>query len=81
MFSDFIHKKLRTAEYKILKDGSFFGEVPGFDGVWGSGKDLESCRSDLQEVLEDWVLLKIKTGERVPGFKINFDRRELVVHA
>ena len=81
MLTDFILKKLKLAKYKLLRDGSYFGEIPGLKGVWANAKNLEDCRKELQEVLEDWLLLKIKDRERVPGFEIKTDRRELVRNA
>ncbi len=81
MFSTYVARKMKAAEYKILKDGMFFGEIPGADGVWASEKTLENCRKELQEVLEDWVLLKIRSRERVPGLRLNFDRRRMVKYA
>lgn len=81
MISEFIAKRLRVAKYKLLKDGTYFGEVPGLRGVWANAKNLEDCRHELREVLEDWLLLKVRDREEVPGFKIKIDRRELVRHA
>ncbi|MBI2888476.1 MAG: type II toxin-antitoxin system HicB family antitoxin [Candidatus Liptonbacteria bacterium] len=78
MLSEFIMKKLREAQYKLLKDKTYFGEIPGLRGVWANAKNLEDCRKELREVLEDWLLLKIRNRERVPGFEIKVDRRELV---
>jgi predicted RNase H-like HicB family nuclease len=59
MFSDFVYQKLRTAHYKLLGDGTYFGEIPDCAGVWASGDNLEICREELHEVLEEWILLKI----------------------
>ena len=81
MFSEYIEKKLKRARYKLLKDGSYFGEIPGLRGVWANAKNLEECRKELQGVLEDWLLLKVRFGERISGFKIQFDKRQLVKHA
>lgn len=81
MITEYINRKIKVAKYKILKDGSYFGEIPGFKGVWASAKNLEDCRRELQEVLEDWLLLKVRDNEKVPGFEIKIDRRELVSHA
>lgn len=81
MFSEYVNKKLREARYKILGDKSYFGKIPGLQGVWANGKNLEDCREELQEVLEDWLLLKIKVNEKIPGFQIKIDRRELVSNA
>jgi len=78
MLSEYIAKTLKRARYKLLKDGSYFGEIPGLKGVWANAKSLENCRKELQEVLEDWLLLKVRARERVPGFEIKIDRRALV---
>ena len=81
MLTEYIIKKLQGARYKILKDRSYFGEIPGVPGVWANAKNLEDCREELREVLEDWLLLKIRDREHVPGFKIKVDRRELAQSA
>lgn len=81
MLTDFLAKQLKNARYKLLKDGSYFGEIPGIQGVWANAKNLENCRKELQEILEGWVLLKIRDNEKVPGFNLKVDRRELVRHA
>ena len=78
MLSDFILKKLRLARYKLLRDGSYFGEIPGVRGVWANADSLEQCRDELREVFEDWLLLKIRLRERIPGLAIKTDRRQLV---
>jgi predicted RNase H-like HicB family nuclease len=81
MLSEFIIRKLQTARYKILKDGTYFGEVPSFQGVWANANNLEDCRTELRDILEEWMLLKVKSGDKIPGFKLKMDRRELVKHA
>ena len=80
MLSDFISKKLEEARYKLLKNRSYFGEIPGLRGVWANAKNLEDCRRELKEVLEDWLVLKLRMRENVPGFKLRVDRRRLVHH-
>ncbi|MDI6603047.1 MAG: type II toxin-antitoxin system HicB family antitoxin [Patescibacteria group bacterium] len=81
MLSEYIEKKLKKARYKILKDGTYFGEIPGLKGVWANAKNLEDCRKELREVLEDWMLLKVRAGEKISGFEVQFDKRQLVKHA
>jgi predicted RNase H-like HicB family nuclease len=81
MLTEYIAKKLKAARYKLLKDGSYFGEIPGLRGVWANAKNLEDCRRELREVLEAWLLLKVRSRERVPGFEIKVDRRGLVRNA
>jgi predicted RNase H-like HicB family nuclease len=81
MLAELIEKKMRTAHYKKLKDGSYFGEIPKAKGVWANANNLEDCRNELREVLEDWLLLQIRSGKNIPGFKIVIGRRMLVKNA
>ena len=78
MINKFIEKQLKKAKYKILEDRTYFGEIPSFRGVWANARNLESCRAELREVLEGWLLLKIRDKNKIPGFKLNFDKRKLV---
>lgn len=74
MLTEYISQKLNNAKYKILDDGSYFGEVPGLQGVWASEKTLEKCRETLREVLEEWLILKLRDKDKIPGFpKINYE--------
>ncbi|MFQ5661737.1 MAG: type II toxin-antitoxin system HicB family antitoxin [Candidatus Paceibacteria bacterium] len=78
MLSEFIEKQLKKAKYKILEDRTYFGEIPGLKGVWANAKNLDNCRKELREVLEDWLLLKVRNKEKVSGFNLKFDQRKLV---
>ena len=81
MINEYIEKQLKKAKYKILDNGVYYGEVKGLNGVWASAKTLEDCRNELREVLEDWLLLKVRDGERVPGFRVSFDKRSVASYA
>jgi predicted RNase H-like HicB family nuclease len=51
---------MRRARYEILPDDdACYGEIPGFDGVWANADTLEACREELEEVLEEWILLRV----------------------
>ncbi|MCG2698383.1 type II toxin-antitoxin system HicB family antitoxin [Candidatus Parcubacteria bacterium] len=73
MLIQFIEKNLFKAKYKILDDGSYFGEIPGFKGVWANNKNLEKCREELKEVLEEWLILKIRDDDKIPKLLFNFN--------
>lgn len=75
MLSEFILRKLKGARYKLLKDGTYFGEIPGLRGVWANAKELEDCREELREVLEGWLLLKVHNRESVPGLRLRLGQR------
>lgn len=64
--TSYIHQAMSKAGYKILEDKTYFGEIPGFRGVWANEKNLEECRKVLQEALEDWIVLKLRSRERLP---------------
>ena len=69
MLTAYIQTAMQQAQYKILEDGSYFGEIPDFQGVWANEQTLEECRGVLQEVLEEWLLLKLRDNEEVPQLK------------
>jgi len=62
----YIRAAMKRVQYEKLEDGSYYGEIPGFQGVWGNAPSLEACRDELQEVLEDWILLGLRLGHPLP---------------
>ena len=81
MLSEFIEKQLGRAKYELLGDGTYYGEIAGLRGVWANAKNLETCRAELKEVLEGWLILKIHDGDHVPGLKLEVRTRGLTAHA
>ncbi len=66
MVTEYIRAAMRRATYEILSDGTFYGEIPGFQGVYANAATLESCREQLQEVLEGWIVLGLRLGHSLP---------------
>lgn len=66
MLTKYIEAAMDEACYEITADGTYYGEIPPCRGVWASGNTLEACRLELQEVLEEWLLLKIRDGDPLP---------------
>ena len=66
MLSEYIQKALEIARYKVLEDGTWFSEIPGFEGVWANAATVEECRHELMEVLEEWLVLKIRDQDAIP---------------
>lgn len=67
MIREYIDRALRRATYDKLEDGTFVGEVPGLQGVLANAISLEECREQLAEVIEEWVLVRVARGLRVPS--------------
>ncbi|MBI3303916.1 MAG: type II toxin-antitoxin system HicB family antitoxin [Deltaproteobacteria bacterium] len=67
MLTAYIKAALRKAHYEILPDGEgYFGTIEGLQGVWANAETLESCREELREVLEEWIVLGLKMGHAIP---------------
>ena len=66
MLTDYIEAAMRHARYELLEDGTFFGNIPGLQGLWANAPSLEACREELQSALEDWILLGVRLGDPLP---------------
>ncbi len=78
VISQYLAAALRRARYEILPDdGSFYGEIEGFDGVYANAATLEDCREELREVLEEWILFRVSRNLPLPVV----DGHELTIKA
>jgi predicted RNase H-like HicB family nuclease len=67
MLTEYIRAAMHRARYEILPDdGTFYGELPGFQGVYANAATLEDCREQLQKVLEGWIILGLRLGHSLP---------------
>lgn len=67
MLTEYIRAAMRRATYEILEDGTFYGEIPGFQGVYANADTLAACSEQLQEVLEGWIVLGLRLGHSLPA--------------
>jgi predicted RNase H-like HicB family nuclease len=68
MLSQYIQAAMRQAKYEILSDdGSFYGEIPDFQGVYANAETLEDCREELAEVLEEWISFRLSDNLSLPA--------------
>jgi predicted RNase H-like HicB family nuclease len=67
MIRQYVDAALRGARCDKLDDGTFCGEVPRLRGVLATAGTLEECRDQLAEVVEEWVLVRVSRGLRVPA--------------
>ena len=78
MLIQYVQAAMRKAKYKILPDDEgFFGEIPGFQGVWANAETLEECRDELEEVLEGWIFLHLSDNTPLPvvdGLKLSVEK-------
>lgn len=59
MLNDYMDKAMQHAQYEHIEDGTYFGRIPGFKGVWANASTIQECRNELRDVLEGWILLNL----------------------
>ena len=77
MLASYIDAAMEQATYEIIEDeGTYWGEIPGLQGVWARHAMLEGCRRELRESLGDWVALRLKMDLAIP-IVANIDLNQL----
>ena len=67
MIIEYIEAALSKAKYEIIEDEEpYYGEVPGLNGVWATGKTLEECRDNLREVIDGWIVVRLRNNLPIP---------------
>jgi predicted RNase H-like HicB family nuclease len=64
--SAYIEAALALARYDKLEDGSFAGEIPKLKGVVAFGSTLKGCENELRGTLEDWLIVGLRLGHKIP---------------
>lgn len=69
MIQEYLDQAMQAAHYELLEDNEgFYGEIKTAPGVWATGNTLEACRTELLEVLEEWVIIGIAMNHNLPEF-------------
>jgi predicted RNase H-like HicB family nuclease len=67
MIRRYIEAAMEHAKYEILQeDGTYYGEIKECPGVYSNAPTLEKCRSELEEVLEEWILFRVYKNLEIP---------------
>lgn len=66
ILSDYVEQAMAQAAYDKLDDGTFAGRIPGCPGVVAFAAALRECERELRSVLEDWLLIGLKLGHKLP---------------
>jgi predicted RNase H-like HicB family nuclease len=78
MLSKYILSAMKKARYEILEDdNTYYGKIPGFKGIYANADTLEDCREELEEVLEEWLFLRISRNLPIPeieGIKLKIKK-------
>jgi len=66
VLSKYLQLAMRSASYEEMEDGAWFGEIPGFEGLWASAPDRGACQTALEDSLGDWLIFSFKRAIDVP---------------
>lgn len=67
MLTEYIQAAMAHATIEYLADDRcYFGSIPDVPGVWADGPSPEACRTTLQEVLEEWLLVSLVEHQPIP---------------
>ena len=67
MLASYLDKAIEQAVYEIIEDEkTYWGEIPGLQGVWARHATLAWCQRELREALSDWVALRLRLGLPIP---------------
>ena len=64
--SAYLEAALEMASYEKLDDGTYAGEIRKLKGVAAFGKTLKECERELRSTLEDWLLVGLRLGHKMP---------------
>lgn len=64
--TEYVEKAMANATYDKLEDGTFTGRIPKCRGVIAFGRTLRECQDTLRSTIEDWILLGLRMGHRLP---------------
>lgn len=68
MLTEYIRAAMRHSRCEGLPgDRIYYCEIPQLAGVWASGETEEAARTELQEVLEDWIALGLSLHHPLPA--------------
>ena len=59
----YIRAAMAPAVIKTIDDGSYYANIPSCNGVWANEQKKEACIETLQEVLEEWAVLKLRDND------------------
>jgi predicted RNase H-like HicB family nuclease len=66
MTTKYIAKALERAVYEKIEGEEYCATVRGLRGVIATGNSYEVCRSNLAEVVEEWLLVRVAQQLPVP---------------
>ncbi|MCF8261635.1 MAG: hypothetical protein K9J12_12735 [Melioribacteraceae bacterium] len=73
MTTSYLEHAMREAEYEVL-DGieAYFGQIPGFNGLYVYAKSISDCRRELADALIAWINMRMAFNLSIPKLRHYF---------
>jgi len=78
---DYLTAALRRADVEQVEGGMFVASVSGLPGIIAGGVDVHECARELYRRLEEWVLVSLARGQKLPvldGIDLNSDANRVL---
>jgi predicted RNase H-like HicB family nuclease len=77
MLTRYIEVAIEHGQYEWLEEShEYYGEIPELPGVWATGSTMDECRTELKEVLEEWIAMGLSMNHHIPvlsGVDVNVE--------
>lgn len=67
ILTEYLEAAMNQLKLERLSDTEVYAEIPSCPGVWATGENEGQARQQIREVLEEWLLLKIRGQEPIPN--------------
>ena len=68
MLLEYVEAALAKAHYEIIEGHEpYYGQISALKGVWATGGTLEDCRSNLRDVVDGWIVVRLQRGLPIPS--------------
>jgi predicted RNase H-like HicB family nuclease len=76
--TEYVERATASATHDKLEDGTFAGRIPKCKGIVAFGRTLSERQDILRSTMEDWILIGLKMGHRLPVIGgIDLNRRPI----
>jgi predicted RNase H-like HicB family nuclease len=67
---EYVEAAMAQATFEVIEvSDEIYGRIPACPGVWATGATREECSSTLATVLQGWILLGPRFGDKLPDLR------------
>jgi predicted RNase H-like HicB family nuclease len=66
ILTDYLEHAMEHARVEKIDENNWHAEIPECDGVWAIAEDAVKASAVLQQVLEEWMVIRLQRGQGLP---------------